>query len=182
MMQEPPFRTFLHHFLSNPLEAARIRGVPYPRQVLHVAYIQPCGGACAHGRIGFGPRSDEKRSTTDPRFSAVCRQSNDFSASFSPILFSSRHKTPSSEPIFLLPKISSHRFPRHSTLIHPAAAEELTMKPRCGEFHRQFSPIPGNLPILEVRFPFEAEPSRSIPPLLHRIFSLPLKIQQTNPI
>lgn len=61
------------------------------------------------------------------------------------------YKTPSSEPIFLLPKTSSHHFPRHSTLISPAAAEELTMKPRCGEFHRQFSPIPGKRPELEVR-------------------------------
>lgn len=76
------------------------------------------------------------------------------------------------------------------------------MKPRRGGFHRQFSPIPGNLPELEVHAPPEPEanhgppkastefgPARR-PPLRRSLhprppspdFSLMLEIQQINPL
>ena len=79
------------------------------------------------------------------------------------MFFPHRHKIPSSDPIFLLSETSSHRFPRYSTLISPAAAEELTMKPRCAGFHRQFSPIPRNFPELEVHAPPEPEANHGPP-------------------
>lgn len=105
----------------------------------------------------------QKKLTTAPGFSASRRQSNDFSTFFSPMFFPHRHKIPSSDPIFLLSETSSHRFPRYSTLISPAAAEELTMKPRCAGFHRQFSPIPRNFPELEVHAPPEPEANHGPP-------------------
>lgn len=84
------------------------------------------------------------------------------------------------------------------------------MKPRCGEFHRQFSPIPGNLPELEsapdragharrASLPTAKPTSKYAPPgpeanqtragrllpasaALHRIFPFLLEIQQINPL
>ena len=58
-MQEPLFGAFLHHFLSNPRKAVRIRGA------CRIARVRPAGfspgGACTFdkGRAGFGPLSDE---------------------------------------------------------------------------------------------------------------------------
>lgn len=62
VMQEPHFGAFLHHFLSNPQKAARIRGA---RRIARArpAGFSPGGEApsCGGSHAGFGPLSDEMK-------------------------------------------------------------------------------------------------------------------------
>lgn len=63
VMQEPHFRTFLHHFSPIPGKRLELEGRAPPEAEPSRSIHPACGGSCTHGRTEFGPRSHEKRST-----------------------------------------------------------------------------------------------------------------------